>query len=456
MKKLFTFVCAALLSAGMWADTAVLSWQLGENGAEAKAANSITGATGSEAEGWTIAMTGNTEKNWAAGSKLTYNGKEYKTLKNSNGVKITVTLPTGKFASKVEFYAVTNDETTKGTLKEFDEETCKDTVHSLKDYAHPTIITKTLETPSNKFTFLFGGKQVCFLAVVTYAGNSNPNCADPQISFGDWSDAQDGFPVTITTNEAGVSLSYSVDGADYVAYNGVFHVGSKASVSAKASKEGYNDAIVTVTAPLHSIVRQLESDALTFVEGDEVSEGMRFQATHITLMLHDALWQNEALANNDPNAPEEFGYKAYIAGQTNPASKNGAIPTGGCYYTFEPATGGVLKVAAKVGANKKLCVATADEQLTVKMNDANVAFNNVVDASVNTYGIIEFTVKKDVTYYVWVDGSKMALFGFVFAAEGQTAVEETLVAAKSVKFIRNGQIVILRDGVEYTILGTQF
>ena len=34
MKKLFTFVCAALLSAGMWADTAIISWQLGANGAE--------------------------------------------------------------------------------------------------------------------------------------------------------------------------------------------------------------------------------------------------------------------------------------------------------------------------------------------------------------------------------------------------------------------------------------
>ena len=169
-KKLFSFVCAALFSASMLADQVTLAWNLGENGAAPEAANSITGATGSPAEGWTITITGNANKNWSAGNgKIFLNGDSLMTIKNSNGAQNTITLPAGLYASKVEFYAVTNDDATKGTLKEFDGATCKDSVHSLKDYTNPTYIVKELELAKNEFTFTFGGKQVCFIAVVTYS-----------------------------------------------------------------------------------------------------------------------------------------------------------------------------------------------------------------------------------------------------------------------------------------------
>ena len=385
---------------------------------------------------------------------MQFNGKQYKTIKNSNGKLITVALPAGKYASKVEFYAVTNDDSSKGTLKEFDGVSCKDSVNSLKDYTNPTYIVKELAEPVNKFTFLFGGKQVCFMAVVTYANNANPNCADPQIAFGDWNEAENGFSVTLTTNEAGVSLSYSVDGADYVAYNDVFYVGSKAVVSAKASKEGYNDAIVTATAPLHSQDRQLEENSFAFVKGDAVSEGMRFIAPNIALQLHDQSWANEAVANTDPEAPEDFGYTAYVAGMTNPSPKDGSIPTSGCFYTFESNTGGTLKVAVKINAGKNLYVATAEQKLTVKVKGQDVAPGGTL--SDVTYGMIEFAVEKNKTYYVWCTGSKIALFGFVFEAEEEAAVENTMMTSKAVKVIRNGQVVILRNGVEYNVLGAQF
>ena len=174
MKKLFSFVCAALFSASMLADTAVLSWNLGENGTAAtpdSTTGNIVGAAGSAAEGWTIAMDGKSDGKVMAPAmdSTTINGEEYWPIKNSNGKKITVTLPAGLYASKVEFYAITNDAATKGTLKEFDGEACKDTVHSLKDYANPTYIVKELEVAKNQFTFTFGGKQVCFVAFVTYS-----------------------------------------------------------------------------------------------------------------------------------------------------------------------------------------------------------------------------------------------------------------------------------------------
>lgn len=456
MKKLFTFICTALLSAGVWADTAVLSKSLGANGAEAADANSITGAAGSAAEGWTIAMTGNTEKSWSHGSKpIKYNGVDYVSLKNSNNVQITVTAPAGNYVSKVEFYAVSNDPDVDAVLKEFDGSTCSDAVTSHKDFNNPTYIAKELATPKNEFTFNFGSKQVCFIAVVTYSGNTNPNCAEPQIAFGDWNDTENGFPVTITTNEAGVSLSYAVNEADYVAYEGVFYVGSKAVVAAKASKDGYNDAIVRATAPLHSMVVKLLTNELGFEVGDTVCEGMRFEAPDITLVLHDTEWQNNAVAKIDSGAPAEFGYTTYIAGQTNPSPKDGAIPTAGCFYTFETKADGVLKVAAKINAGKNLYVATPDEQLSVKVNGEQVAYGGTLAAA--TYGMIEFAVKKDATYYVWCTGSKLILFGFVLGEKEESAVESIQQSAVSTtKVIRNGQVVILRNGVEYTLLGTQY
>ena len=119
--------------------TALLSYNLGADGADlgdAGNVNAITGAAGSLAEGWTIAMAEGAL--WSGGSKLMYKGTEYKSLKNSNGKQITVTLPAGLYATKVVFYAVTNDTTDVGTLKEFDGENTRDTVFSLKDYTNPT------------------------------------------------------------------------------------------------------------------------------------------------------------------------------------------------------------------------------------------------------------------------------------------------------------------------------
>ena len=174
MKKLFSFVCAALISASMLADTAVLSWNLGENGTAAtldETTGNIVGAPGSAAEGWTIAMDGKSDGKVMAPAmdSTTINGEEYWPIKNSNGRQFTITLPEGLYASKVEFYAITNADDAKGTLKEFDGVPCKDSVHSLLDYENPTCIVKELELAKNQFTFLFGGKQVCFVAFVTYS-----------------------------------------------------------------------------------------------------------------------------------------------------------------------------------------------------------------------------------------------------------------------------------------------
>ena len=204
MRKFFTLAFTALLSAGVWADTAVLSWQMGENGADATAANSITGAAGCAAEGWTIAITGNTDKKWNAGNgKILLNGDSVMTLKNSNGAQNTITLPEGLYASKIEFYAVTNDSTAKGVLTEVDGVACKDSVESLNDYDHPTYIAKELETPTGKFTFTFKNKQVCFVAVVTYS-NVAPEAPKPTAILS-WQMGADGAEATKVNSITGAA-----------------------------------------------------------------------------------------------------------------------------------------------------------------------------------------------------------------------------------------------------------
>ncbi len=166
-----TFALLLLMAAcsmGVWAETAVLSWNLGENGTAATSANSITGATGSAAESWTIAITGNNDKKWSAGNgSISYNEVSYTTLKNSNGAQNTVTLPEGCAATHVTFYVTTNANEA-GYLQEFNGATVNVPVSSLKDYSNPTVIEQDLDYATS-FTFTFNTQQVCFVAVVAYS-----------------------------------------------------------------------------------------------------------------------------------------------------------------------------------------------------------------------------------------------------------------------------------------------
>ncbi len=171
MRNLKTFALLLLMavcSMGAKAEKAVLSFNMGENGAAATSANSITGASGCAAEGFTIAITGNNTKNWSAGNgSIAYNEVSYTTLKNSNGAQNTVTLPAGCAAKSVTFYVVTNGDDTNGQLTEFNGTPCSDVVTSLNDYENPTVISKELNYATS-FTFTFNYKQVCFIAVVDY------------------------------------------------------------------------------------------------------------------------------------------------------------------------------------------------------------------------------------------------------------------------------------------------
>lgn len=177
-----------------WGDEAVIYFGV-SNGA-----NSIT------VNGFTIAITGNTDKNWSGGNgDITLGKTSYKTLKNSNNAQNTITCPSGKVATQVVFH-VTSNADSSGKLSEFDGASCDDEVTSIKDYNNPTIITKSIDNKNN-FTFTFSTKQVCFIAVVTYTDAAADVVANPAISLS-------GNAVTMTCNTVGAKIYYTTDGTE--------------------------------------------------------------------------------------------------------------------------------------------------------------------------------------------------------------------------------------------------
>lgn len=71
--------------------------------------NSMTGKSGDDAEGFTLAITGNTSKNWSSGNeKIKINGVERTTIKLSNGAQNTLTFPAGVKATRMTLYSVIN------------------------------------------------------------------------------------------------------------------------------------------------------------------------------------------------------------------------------------------------------------------------------------------------------------------------------------------------------------
>ena len=192
--KTMLLLCALIVgNASAWADEAVIYY-------DGTSANSIT------VNGFTIAITGNSDKKWSAGNgDITYGGTKYKTLKNSNGAQNTVTCPSGKVATQVKFI-VTSNKDASGYLTEIDGTSCNDEVTSQKDYDSPTTITKDLDSKSS-FTFTFSTNQVCFIAVVTYTDAAADVVANPVFTQTDNS-------VEISCATTGAKIYYTIDGSE--------------------------------------------------------------------------------------------------------------------------------------------------------------------------------------------------------------------------------------------------
>ena len=125
---------------------------------------------GGALNGFKLQITGNTEKNYGAAKKITVNGKEYTTMKLSNGAENTLTLPEGKVAAGITLYSYVNKDaaterpsywkTVAGL--EFDETTV------FENYNNPTGTPDKREISFNggklnQITFTNTGEQCCFV-----------------------------------------------------------------------------------------------------------------------------------------------------------------------------------------------------------------------------------------------------------------------------------------------------
>ena len=121
--------------------------------------------------GYTMAITGNTEKSISSASNIVINGEKYKSIKLSNGAQNTLTLPAGKVATKITFYSYVNvgAQTDRPAFwKEvggvsYDKETSGGELMCFKDAENPDVRSYTFDTPLNAITFTNSGEQLCFV-----------------------------------------------------------------------------------------------------------------------------------------------------------------------------------------------------------------------------------------------------------------------------------------------------
>ena len=452
MKKIFTILAAALFCTSMMADEAILSWYLGTNGNEATGANSITGATGSAAEGFTIAITGNDSKNWAkGGGDITYNGNSYKTLKNSNGSQNTITLPTGCTASQVDFYVTANADS-DAKLSEINGETCNDAVTSHKDYSNPTHITKTLDNV-NSFTFTFSTKQVCLIAVVTF---TPAEVAEP-VGKVTISGPETGFvgrtvTLTATTDVKADTVYWTVDGAVQDSHAKTLNLELTAARTYQVAcfARNANNAVDEWIIGEHAVVATVKP----VLEPISVNETTVWDWTKAAT-VSTIQWSGDnkdadpvLLANvDDFNNNADFNSQALLFSGEYPI-RDGKFCQGKTLI-FTTTAAGTVKLdfsntgnnaARFVKVNEVVSTAVSSANST-KVESAEIA---VPAGQVTIHGALE-------------DGTEQYLrvYKLTFTKGESTAIDNINATEKAVKVIENGQLVIIKNGVRYNTLGAQ-
>lgn len=158
----------------------------GDNTGENKT-NRRTGIVGTEAEGFTIQITGNETKTLDNSNSFTINGTAYVGMKNSNGAQITVTLPEGYVGKSVTIYSTINADA--GTVSywsevdgiEYDGSTQTHETFRGKD---TTFDTNTFPlSGKNSFTFNNKGKQLIFVLAVEMEKAAAPQPELPEALY---------------------------------------------------------------------------------------------------------------------------------------------------------------------------------------------------------------------------------------------------------------------------------
>ena len=128
------------------------------------------------AEGVTMTITGNAEKKYSSASNVKVYGKDYKTVKLSNGAENT--LNTTKKVKSITFYSYINKDYAEGLRDSYWKEVAGETytaedngglMSSFKDLENPDARYFEFSEPTNVVTFTNTGEQLCFVMDVEYA-----------------------------------------------------------------------------------------------------------------------------------------------------------------------------------------------------------------------------------------------------------------------------------------------
>lgn len=150
--------------------------------------NMLTGVEGDDAEGFSLVVTGNLEKNFSSGSKINVEYKDQTitrtTIKLSNGAEETVFMPKGAKATKMTLWSYNNKKSTDTGLRpcywanvagtEYTAETATMLTCWNDDLSVPNKVTFDLDNVPDIVTFKNSGEQQCVIIYLEYHfGGSN-------------------------------------------------------------------------------------------------------------------------------------------------------------------------------------------------------------------------------------------------------------------------------------------
>ena len=193
-----------------------------------------------------------------------------------------------------------------------------------------------------------------------------------------------------------------------------------------------------------------ESDKYVAEAGTIIEDRMTITTPSVKLTFGEGAGWTEV--KTEPTAPA--GYSALIVGSSNPTVSSNKVPTAGCYYKFEVSKSATLKVAVMVNAGKPLYVIKGTESIGYTLAGTEYTAGSTISDA--TYDILSIEVDAETPYYVYCKGSKLGIYGFEIPGEDiGAALNQVQAEVKAVKVIRDGQLLIIREGKTYTAQGVE-
>lgn len=461
--KLFSLVAAALFAGStMAADVTLFEWTCGTTAPNEDNVSIATGDYGNMTVGTAVLnrQFGTNAMAFSTYYKLGYNDVAIEiqgTAAFEAGDNVLIVGKNGGSGDR-SFEIGNSSATQAGTKGNVFSSTASNTdVQTFTAVVDATVAGNTLRI------FRLSGKTMYVQSIKVVRPSSEPECPSGLTITGD-AEVYAGDKMTLTATLAagngeiayqwykdGTAAENAIAGATgktYVVES--FSAADAGSYYCQASKA---DCEATINAEAFAVALKeiknitCETDKYLPEVGTVVEDRMTVTTPSVKLTLGTGGWTEV----KEDSAPE--GYGALIAGSSNP-SLSGVVPTAGCFYKFEVSKNATLNVAVKINSGKSLYVIKGTESigytLAGKVCDAGSSVTE------STRAVLSFSVEPSIPYYIYCQGSKLGIFGFEIPGEDiGSSLNQAQVEAKAVKVIRDGQLLIIRDGKTYTAQGAE-